>query len=49
MVAAGLTLDFSEKYLTGISNVHTITERLYKAEVGQIQESDLMAVKAKRL
>jgi len=44
VVAAGLTLDFSKKYLTGIGNVQTITEKLYRD--GQIQESDLMAVKA---
>jgi len=44
VVSAGLTLNFSEKYLTGINKVLTITENNYKA--GQIQESDLMAIKA---
>ena len=44
VVAAGLTLTFSETYVKGIGGLHTTLEKLYKD--GQIQESDLMAVKA---
>jgi cobalt-zinc-cadmium efflux system outer membrane protein len=44
VVAAGLTLKFSETYLTGIKNVLTVTEELFRT--GQIQESDLDFVKA---
>jgi cobalt-zinc-cadmium efflux system outer membrane protein len=43
VVAAGLTLQFSEKYFEGISKVLGITEKLYRD--GQIQESDMLAVK----
>jgi outer membrane protein, heavy metal efflux system len=43
VVAAGLTLQFSEKYYEGISKVLGITEKLYRD--GQIQESDMLAVK----
>jgi outer membrane protein, heavy metal efflux system len=44
VVAAGLTLKFSEVYLTGINRLLTVTDELYQD--GQIQESDLDAVKA---
>ena len=44
VVAAGLTLKFSEVYLTGIKRLLTVTDELYSD--GQIQESDLDAVKA---
>jgi outer membrane protein, heavy metal efflux system len=44
VVAAGLTLKFSEVYLTGIKKLLTVTDELYAD--GQIQESDLDAVKA---
>jgi cobalt-zinc-cadmium efflux system outer membrane protein len=44
VVAAGLTLKFSEVYLSGIKRLLTVTEELYKD--GQIQESDFDAVKA---
>jgi outer membrane protein, heavy metal efflux system len=44
VVAAGLTLKFSEVYLTGINRLLTVTQELYQD--GQIQESDLDAVKA---
>ena len=43
VVAAGLTLKFSEVYVAGIKNVQTVTEDLFRD--GQIQESDLDAVK----
>ena len=44
VVSAGLTLKFSEVYLVGNKRLLTVTEELY--ENGQIQESDLDAVKA---
>jgi cobalt-zinc-cadmium efflux system outer membrane protein len=44
VVAAGLTLKFSEVYLTGIKKLLVVTEELYRD--GQIQESDLNAVQA---
>jgi cobalt-zinc-cadmium efflux system outer membrane protein len=44
VVAAGLTLKFSEVYLSGINRLLTVTEELYRD--GQIQESDLDLVKA---
>jgi cobalt-zinc-cadmium efflux system outer membrane protein len=44
VVAAGLTLKFSEVYLTGIKRLLTVTEELLRD--GQIQESDRDAVKA---
>jgi cobalt-zinc-cadmium efflux system outer membrane protein len=43
VVATGLTLNFSEKYVEGIRKVLAVTEQLYRD--GQIQESDLLAVK----
>jgi cobalt-zinc-cadmium efflux system outer membrane protein len=43
VVAAGLTMKFSETYLTGIKNVLGVTEKLFRD--GQIQESDLLAVR----
>lgn len=43
-VSAGLTLQFSEIYLTGIRKLETITESLYNNK--QVQESDLLAVRA---
>ncbi len=44
-VSAGLTLRFSEKYLTGIRKLETLTESLYKS--GQVKESDLLAVRTR--
>jgi outer membrane protein, heavy metal efflux system len=44
VVSAGLTLKFSEVYLVGNKRLLTVTEELYDS--GQIQESDLDAVKA---
>ena len=44
VVSAGLTLKFSEVYLIGNKRLLTVTEELY--DNGQIQESDLDAVKA---
>jgi cobalt-zinc-cadmium efflux system outer membrane protein len=44
VVSAGLTLKFSEVYLVGNKRLLTVTEELF--ETGQIQESDLDAVKA---
>jgi outer membrane protein, heavy metal efflux system len=43
-VAAGVTLQFSEKYLIGIRKLESALESLYKNK--QVQESDLMAVRA---
>jgi cobalt-zinc-cadmium efflux system outer membrane protein len=42
-VSAGLTLQFSEIYLTGVRKLETVTEALFNNK--QVQESDLMAVK----
>ena len=47
VVSAGLTLKFSEVYLVGNKRLLTVTEELY--DNGQIQESDLDAVKANLL
>jgi outer membrane protein, heavy metal efflux system len=43
VVSAGMTLNFSEVYLTGINRLLVVTEELFRT--GQIQESDLQAVK----
>ena len=43
-VAAGLTVKFSEVYVTGIRKLHGLTEQLFKT--GQVKEADLLAVKA---
>ena len=44
VIAAGLTEQFSEKYLTGITNLYKLNDELYKNE--QIKQSDLLAIKA---
>ncbi len=44
VVAAGLTVQFSELYLEGIRKVSRLTEDLFKG--GQVQQSDLFTLKA---
>ncbi len=44
VVAAGLTVQFSELYLTGIRKVLKLTELLYKGD--QVQQSDVLTMKA---
>jgi cobalt-zinc-cadmium efflux system outer membrane protein len=45
VVAAGLTLKFSEIYQVGLNQLLVLNEQLYKR--GQIQESDVLTVRAK--
>lgn len=43
VVSAGLTVQFSEKYLVGVRRLEKVTQSLF--DKGQVQESDLLAVK----